>query len=460
MNDCGKIELLLFTTIEKEGVQLKKIYVNVFIILIIGVLMMGALALLNIREYNSEEIKTMTGEEIVLLNELSKSCSNFWWEEDGFQKHMINFVQGECAHSFCIMDMQEKIRFSYGDINISTLNEAYKNHCLIGDIWVDDKLVGKIILEDYVYKNLSAYKQKLYSIIYIFLSFTLVVEIAFVIYFKKKIIEPFYKLKEFATQIAQGNLDIPLEQERSNLFGAFTESFDIMREELLSSQRREAIERQKREELAISLNHDIKAPISAIKAIAELLSLKISKNKVTKEELQKKIGEINTKATQTNMLVNNMLNVSIGQGYDASAHMDYYYTEEVLTVLERADYQDKICFVQFENCLVKADIVKLTQVFDNCITNSYKYADTPIHIYGKVEMGGKFSITIKDEGNTLCANEIENLCIKYYRGSNSVKKDGSGLGLHVSKMMMECMDGTLTCQQEADGFCVKLYLPM
>ena len=45
-------------------------------------------------------------------------------------------------------------------------------------------------------------------------------------------IRPFNKLSDFASSVSKGNLDVPLNMDRHNYFGAFTESFDRMREEL------------------------------------------------------------------------------------------------------------------------------------------------------------------------------------------------------------------------------------
>lgn len=58
-------------------------------------------------------------------------------------------------------------------------------------------------------------------------------------YIRKTIIRPFAKMKDFASCVAAGDLDRPLEMDKGNLFGAFSESFDIMREELKASRERE-----------------------------------------------------------------------------------------------------------------------------------------------------------------------------------------------------------------------------
>ena len=49
------------------------------------------------------------------------------------------------------------------------------------------------------------------------------------------ILRPFDKMKDYASEIAKGNFDVPLNYERSNYFGAFTWAFDSMRKEITRS---------------------------------------------------------------------------------------------------------------------------------------------------------------------------------------------------------------------------------
>ena len=53
------------------------------------------------------------------------------------------------------------------------------------------------------------------------------------VYFK--ILRPFDRMKDFASEVAKGNFDVPLKYERSNYFGAFTWAFDSMRKEITSA---------------------------------------------------------------------------------------------------------------------------------------------------------------------------------------------------------------------------------
>ena len=61
------------------------------------------------------------------------------------------------------------------------------------------------------------------------------------------ILRPFDKMKDYASEVAKGNFDLPLNYERSNYFGAFTWAFDSMRKEITRSRmaEREAIENNK-----------------------------------------------------------------------------------------------------------------------------------------------------------------------------------------------------------------------
>ena len=66
----------------------------------------------------------------------------------------------------------------------------------------------------------------------IFWAVLLVIGIIFILVIHHFMIKPVKEMENFASEIAKGNLDVPLPIHRNNMFGSFTESFDIMREEL------------------------------------------------------------------------------------------------------------------------------------------------------------------------------------------------------------------------------------
>ena len=130
------------------------------------------------------------------------------------------------------------------------------------------------------------------------------------VYIRKTIIRPFAKMKDFASYVAVGDLDRPLEMDKGNMFGAFSESFDIMREELKASRARE-ISLQKREsELIASLSHDLKTPVTGIKLTSELMAAIFSQNEgqeiTVTEEMTEKMNNICKRADEIGELVGDL----------------------------------------------------------------------------------------------------------------------------------------------------------
>lgn len=126
---------------------------------------------------------------------------------------------------------------------------------------------------------------------------------AFGAYIRKAILLPFARMKEFASYVAAGDLDRPLEMDKGNLFGAFSESFDIMREELKASRARE-------QELIASLSHDLKTPVTGIKLTSELMAAVFAQNKgqeiTVTEDMIVKMNNIYKRADEIALLVGDL----------------------------------------------------------------------------------------------------------------------------------------------------------
>ena len=262
--------------------------------------------------------------------------------------------------------------------------------------------------------------------------------------------------------VAGGNLDTPLEMDRAHVFGAFTESFDIMREELKASREREEAAVQSRKELVAELSHDIKTPVASIKAMADVMSL-TAKDDVERET----IAAINGKADQIDRLISNLFHATLEELEQLEVNVEELASTEILHMIQEADYMKKVTDSDIKEVVILGDKLRLNQVISNIISNSYKYAGTEISIKSYIEKGleaernsrvgaGFLVIDISDKGGGVPEEELEMITEKFKRGSNSEGKDGSGLGLYISKYMMEKMGGGLVCHNNGEGFTVSL----
>lgn len=121
-----------------------------------------------------------------------------------------------------------------------------------------------------------------------------------------RFVRPFLKLKGFASHVAAGNLDFPLPIHKKNYFGAFTESFDLMREELKEARQGEYEANRSKKEMVAGLSHDIKTPVSTIKAHCELITLKSRE-----EDTIQKTKIINEKADMIDHLISDMFHATL-----------------------------------------------------------------------------------------------------------------------------------------------------
>ncbi len=114
------------------------------------------------------------------------------------------------------------------------------------------------------------------------------------------------------------------------------------------------------------------------------------------------------------------------------------------------------------DAVVRADRLRLNQVIGNIFANSYKYANTEMTVESSIEksVDGKsfLVIGIGDQGGGVPEEEIETIFGKFRRGKNAEGKDGAGLGLYISRYLMEKMSGEITAANKNGGLCVILRL--
>ena len=269
--------------------------------------------------------------------------------------------------------------------------------------------------------------------------------IIYAAYLNRRVIKPFAKMKGFAERVAGGNLDIPLEMDRGNLFGAFTESFDIMRSELKKARLAEAKANASKKELAAKLSHDIRTPVASIKAVSEL-GTALAENEKTRGSFT----QIIQKADQINALVNNLFSAALEELQRLTVTPSDMRSAELYSMLTSADYFHKAQIPDIPECMIYADKLRLQQVFDNIFANSYKYANTEIEVKAALD-NGRLAVVIEDFGGGVSAEDLPLLKEKYKRGNNTNGIDGAGLGLYISDRFMTEMKGELKIENGKRG---------
>ena len=317
-----------------------------------------------------------------------------------------------------------------------------------------DRFLGTLILQNPVRLEYAKIMQRILGITGVIMLLIIASYISFIWYINRNVIRPFKRMQDFASKIAGGNLDEPLLVEKNNMFGLFTESFDIMREQLLLSRQREIALKMKEKELVATLSHDLKSPVTGIRVICELLEVKVKEPYV-----KGKIENIRHKTEEMNVLLSDLLSTALDDLGELNVNVSEVTADVLRQLVEEHDTKKKVTQGEIPGCILRIDQSRLSQVIGNIIGNSYKYADTEIEVtYGYREH--YLEMTIRDHGEGADPKELPLLTNKFYRGKKrAADKEGSGLGLYISTQLMNKMQGQLILSAD-EGFTVTLLLPL
>ncbi|MBO4336763.1 MAG: HAMP domain-containing histidine kinase [Lachnospiraceae bacterium] len=416
------------------------------ILAVYTVLMIAALLVFRY-EFDKSEYK---GRDIVYYNDCLLSMYDGYLAGTGLQKLEDKY---DC-----------RIIFSKNLVD-DEMTDYYKRGALVLDFSPGGDYLGKVIWDDTT-GYLNAYRRSTQQVMLLFWAVVLAAGYVFVLIVWWCFIRPVRRLSSFSSRIAKGDLDFPLPASRDNLFEGFTESFDMMREELKKSRQREVEADLAKKEMVAALSHDIKTPVATIRATCEVLSAKYQRKAEREKDPEvadtlEKITSISAKAETIDRLMNNMSSATL----EEQGRIEVNPVERLSSMIE--DYIGNLknsgsgSTVIMDNhipeCLLYMDSLRMEQVIDNVIGNSRKYAGTDIHVSFDRVSGGYVRIRISDSGPGVSDADLPLITEKYYRGKESADKGGYGLGMYLVKLYMEKQGGGVEYYND-NGFTVELLL--
>lgn len=379
-----------------------------------------------------------------LLNELSAD----WDNVKAKNKSTVPQIEGI---SYEVMDNDGRILVRTNTGMPEDLGRATSERYTIRDIKVDGEVVGKLLISN-DFTSMRNETQKNYERRFIIVALVEALLIAlFLLWVYRNIIKPFEDLKEFASDIASGDLDKPLKMDRGNIFGSFTESFDIMRTELSEAKQKEYEAQRSKMELVSQLSHDIKTPVASIKALGELLEAQS-----TDPKSKERLGSIVTKADNIDAMVSDLFTETLTELNELNVETSEQESRILDRIIKDADHMDLVTGRNVEECIIMCDPLRVTQVINNIIFNSYKYAGTKIHLESHIE-DDYLVVSFTDEGGGVSNDEIPMITKRFRRGENAKGKPGSGLGLAIAYELMEKMGGDLEVANADKGLRVSIF---
>lgn len=215
--------------------------------------------------------------------------------------------------------------------------------------------------------------------------------------------------------------------------------------------------------------HELRTPLSAIRGYLELIMFQPKEN--MDEKVLKYATQARTSATILATLISNLLDVSRIERGTLVLTMDKVdLADTVNQAVQNLSFnaQDKQITLQYDGptreCYVVADNIAIKEVVGNLLDNAIKYTQNG----GKVDVGliqkdDNYVVTVSDTGVGIPANSLPYLFTKFYRvhGGLESGSSGTGLGLYISKSIMERHGGTITVKSnEGKGSVFTITIPI
>ena len=403
---------------------------RVFVIFIVILLLMEAsLTVLFLKKAQTEE------QDNVAVNDCHKTVEENFGETSSYPSGL----------SYSVIGLNGDVLFANGEGVSLSMSEAVKKNDTILDIINDGELKGHIIFRNDTADRINGWRKRIAVTVTVSTVLQAALIVAYYLYIRKTVTKPFDELNAFASRVAGGDLDVPLEVDKKHVFGSFTEAFDLMRAELKRSRAAEKAANDAKKEMVAKLSHDIKTPVASIKSSSEM-GYEITSDPKAKE----RFNVINVKADELTVLVENLFNSSVNDATEITVDPRENTSDTILRAIRNADYLNRAGDVSIPECKVFTDSLRIQQAFDNVFINSYKYADTDIKVDAKLE-DGYLKVAVRDFGPGVTEEEVSVIKGKYNRGKNSEGKDGAGLGLYLTSYFLKSMDGDIFVTNEDPG---------
>lgn len=288
---------------------------------------------------------------------------------------------------------------------------------------------------------------------------------------KKEVLLPINNLKKSVEEILKGNYGQKNDFVKNDEIGELYVVFEQMRIEIMNLDKQRLEQDQNQKKLVSSISHDIKTPLTTVKAYLDAIAEGICPDM---DALMAYINVMQTNTEKMSRLIDDLLIHSLKELGHIPVTLKEQYSKKVLTnIIHPISHYVQTTSIHFiapieiPNVLIQVDEHRLEQVIANLITNSLKhtsYGDS-ITISITVEQQ-TLKIIVSDTGNGILPQDMPFIFERYFRGAHStdetiIKNEGAGLGLSICKHIMEAHHGSISFKsKQNEGTTFTLLLPI
>lgn len=284
----------------------------------------------------------------------------------------------------------------------------------------------------------------------------------------RRILDPLQALAAGAREVEQGNLNVHVTSHGNDEFTPIIKRFNAMAQSLKESADSREAEEQSRRELIAGISHDLRTPLTSIKAYVEGLLDGIAP---TPEAQHKYLHIIQSKTNTLDVLLEQLFLFSkLDLGTEAlhpePIHLHRFFQEYVYDNAEQYAARGLTIKLHINNrAVVLGDEAIFLRIIENLLTNSVKYKEAKMG-HCRITLGTSGNnavITVTDDGPGVPPEAIKRLFEAFYRTDKARSKtyEGTGLGLAIAAKYIALMKGNIQASSAIpQGLQITITLPL
>lgn len=315
---------------------------------------------------------------------------------------------------------------------IKFVNSDYKSKALLYLVKRNDgSFVYIFTMLSSVDSNTIAIRGQLIYITFIVIILAIIISL----FLSQKISKPIIEITNKSKELANGNYNVEFKKNGIEELDELAETLNYLESEVSKTD-------EYRRDLMANVSHDLKTPLTMIKAYAEMIKDFSYKDK---NKMDEHLDVIVSETDRLNILVGDILALSKLQANADTINIETYnLNDEIQELLKRyqiiketEDYNIKTILPK--NTMVRADKNKINQVLYNLVNNALNFTGEDKTITIKVtEEKKNYLVEIIDTGKGIEADKLEHIWDRYYKHEKNHKRNivGTGLGLSIVKNIL------------------------
>ncbi len=211
-----------------------------------------------------------------------------------------------------------------------------------------------------------------------------------------------------------------------------------------------------------NISHDLRTPLTSILGYVDLIQDKETKEEERLEYLQ----IIRKRAKVLQGYIQDFYELSRIEGENYPILLDTIQVQNTLSesvVAYYSEFEKKQIQVNVDltekACFIIVDKIQFNRIINNLIQNALKYSEKVFFIRQSIQ-NGNCIIRFENDKNGMKQEEIKFIFDRFYTGDSTRNNQSTGLGLTISKILVEKMKGSIEAKIDQDRFIIELSFPI